>query len=443
MTTLSAQQEKARTQIIRCIKDGQPLTTLTGFAGSGKSTILPSILDSLGWQPETIAFVAPTGKAAKVMRQKLKDQGYPNPMAGTIHSAIYRAKPAPIATLEDDLFNNEEALAEATMICRSEGGDPLTDSMVMKLHKLVLRLKHELNQAYREDKVNFQLNPDSSIKLANLIVVDEASMVGMRMRTDLEDFGVPIFAMGDPGQLKPVEDEPGLLAGDPDFFLSEIHRQAADNPIIHLSTLARQGKDLPIADYGNGVKVQRRKDYEDVFDREDAPQFLVGRNKTRWSVNQKLREEFGIVDRAGQKIGPQVGEKLIVCKNNRDNPDLVNGTECIATSNADLVDGDSTLQLSFEDDGGIEYRDKRVFQGLFEEHFHGPKGFTAPQATAWRARKNSIEIDWAYAITVHKSQGSQWDDVVLIDESSVFRQDADNHLYTGVTRAAKTLTVLI
>lgn len=444
MTTLSAQQDKARQEVVAKIRDGQPLTTLTGYAGTGKSTILPCIIDTLGYNPETVAFVAPTGKAAKVMRTKLLAQGYPNPMTGTIHSAIYRAKPAPISQLEDDLEEHERGLAEAEMICRAEGGEPAKDPTCVKMKKLCLRLREELSSAYREDKINFQLNPDSSIGMASLIVVDEASMVGERMAKDLMDFGVPIFAMGDPGQLKPVEDKPGLLAGDPDFFLSEVHRQAADSPIIHLATLARQGKDLPVGKYGSEAQVLKRKDYDPVFDRENRPQFLIGMNKTRWKVNQMLREEMGVIDRAGDRVGPQVGEPLIVCKNNRENPNLVNGTECVATSDAELVHGEATLTLSFEDDGGVPYVGRRVFQGLFEEHFSKkPKGFTAPERTAWRARKNSIEMDWAYAITVHKSQGSQWDDVVLIDESSVFRDDADNHLYTGITRAAKTLTVLI
>lgn len=447
MTTLSAQQEKAVKTVVGRIKGvltPEPVTTLEGFAGTGKSTILPFILEALGFLPEKVTFCAPTGKAAKVMRQKLMAQKYPNPMATTIHSAIYRAKPAPIAQLETDLEEHERAYEEASMICRAEGGDPAKSSTCVKMHKLCLRLREELNSAYREDKINFQLNPDSPIQHSDLIVVDEASMVGARMAADLMEFGVPILAMGDPGQLPPVEDKPGLLVGKPDFFLSEVHRQAQDNPIIHLATLARQGENLPLGDYGQGVEVMNRRDYDPILDRDALPKFLVGTNKTRWRINQMLREEFGVVDRAGERVGPQAGEPLIVCKNNREHPDLVNGTECVATSSAELMKGDATFLLSFEDESGLEYREKKVFQGLFEEHFsRKPGGFSAPERTAFRAKKSSINMDWAYAITVHKSQGSQWDDVVVIDESGVFRADADKHLYTALTRAAKTLKVLI
>uniref|UniRef100_A0AB74UG69 RecD-like DNA helicase n=1 Tax=Caulobacter phage BL57 TaxID=3348355 RepID=A0AB74UG69_9VIRU len=443
MTTLSAQQETALKVVVDKIKDGQPLTTMTGYAGSGKSTILPFILDKLGIVPETVAFVAPTGKAAKVMRSKLKAQGYPNSNAGTIHSAIYRAKPAPIAQLEDDLHNHREALSEAMYLLALEGGDPDKDQHIITERKLIHRLEQELSQAYREDKVNFQLNPDSAIQTAGLIVVDEASMVGLRMATDLMDFGVPVFAMGDPGQLRPVEDEPGLLANDPDFFLSEVHRQAQDNPIIHLATLSREGKELPFRDYGSGVRVVRRKEYDGIFDFEDRPQFIVGRNKTRWNINQQLREEFGYVEYAGERVGPQKGEPMLIRKNVKDNPDLTNGTEVTALSSTEFVRGDATFQGSFRDENGVEYHDKTMFQGMFEEHFSRTnKGYTAPEKTAWRALKNSIVADWAYAITCHSSQGSQWDDVVVIDESGCFRAEENNWLYTAVTRAAKTLTVL-
>lgn len=454
--TLTPHQEQARQAVVSRIKGlvtPEPLTYLAGYAGTGKSTILPDILEALGFHPERVSFCAPTGKAAKVMRSKLKAQGYPNFNATTIHSAIYRAKPPPIARLEDDLDAHKTKLSQMIQQVRSDAGakDEFDVTVDVKLslnhdittqRKLVKRLEEELVSLYREDKIDFSLNPDAPIQFSQLIVVDEASMVGRRMTNDLMQFNVPILAIGDPGQLPPVEDEAGLTAGVPDFFLTEIHRQAQDNPIIRLATLARQGKDLPYKDYGDGVIVMKRQDYDPNLTRDNCPQFLVGMNKTRWGINQTLRADLGFVSR-GEKVGPRAGEKLIICKNNRDHPDLVNGTECRALSDGDLIAGNSKFELSFEDDDEIEYRGKQVFQGLFEEHFSKKAGkFSADDRIAFRARKNSINIDWAWACTVHKFQGSQADDIVLIDESDVFRKEADRWLYTGVTRAAKKLTVL-
>ena len=50
---------------------------------------------------------------------------------------------------------------------------------------------------------------------------------------------------------------------------------------------------------------------------------------------------------------------------------------------------------------------------------------------------------YGYALTVHKAQGSQWDEVVLFDESFAFREHAARWLYTGLTRAAERITVVV
>ena len=57
-------------------------------------------------------------------------------------------------------------------------------------------------------------------------------------------------------------------------------------------------------------------------------------------------------------------------------------------------------------------------------------------------RRESDEFDYGYALTVHKAQGSQWDNVMLFDESFAFREHRARWLYTGLTRAARRLTVV-
>lgn len=453
MTTLTDHQMQARTAVIDSIRGGNEVTYLAGYAGTGKSTILPHILEDLGYDPQKVGFCAPTGKAAKVMRSSLKRQGYPNSEAKTIHSAIYRAKPPPIATLEANIDDHSQKLAEMIQQIRAEAGavDDFDQNVTVNLdknpnvvtqRKLIERLEKELSLVYQEDRVDFSLNPDAPIQNMQLIVIDEASMVGARIKADLLTFGVPILAIGDPGQLPPIEDSAGLTAGIPDFFLKEIHRQAQDNPIIHLATLARQGKDLPYGDYGNGVHVLRRKDFDPNLSVENCPQFIVGMNKTRWRINQMLRADLGFIKK-GEKAGPRKGEKLVVRKNSKDYGNLVNGTPCICMGDANIFDGDATFPLSFADDEDFQYVDLRVFQGLFEEHFSLKAGkHTANERSSFRAKKSAINMDWAFAITCHTAQGSQWPDVVVIDESDVFREEADRWLYTAITRAEKTLTVL-
>ena len=61
----------------------------------------------------------------------------------------------------------------------------------------------------------------------------------------------------------------------------------------------------------------------------------------------------------------------------------------------------------------------------------------------WEQRKPYDEFDYGYVLTVHKAQGSQWDDVVLFDEVFAFPDSRERWLYTGITRAAKRLTVVV
>jgi len=441
MTTLSEHQGDAVRTVVGRLKGAYPeaLTYLGGYAGTGKSTILPHIITELGFDPLTVAFVAPTGKAAKIMRNKLKSQGFDKSVTSTIHSAIYRAKPAPVGQLETELYDHQ--------VERQKGIEnaTLTAEQIGKLSRAIERLEADLANLYNEDKINFQLNVDSPISLAQVIVCDEASMVGEGMTRDLMSFGVPILAMGDPGQLPPVQDKPGLTKGRPDFFLTEIHRQAEGNPIIHLATLARKGDELPIGEYKDtDGKVKATVMYRSEYDPEPAislgregPQILCGTNRTRFRVTRMYREGLG--------TGPVAGEPLIVRKNNKEHPALVNGTlaTCI-TDEVHLEKGKVSCQMTFEDEDGATYADKAVFQGLFEEHYSAKKnGFSADSRSAYKAKQRLIHLDFAWALTVHNAQGSQFDNVVLIDESSSFRDDADKHLYTGVTRAADTLTVLI
>jgi exodeoxyribonuclease-5 len=67
----------------------------------------------------------------------------------------------------------------------------------------------------------------------------------------------------------------------------------------------------------------------------------------------------------------------------------------------------------------------------------------AIETIPWEQRKPYDEFDYGYVLTVHKSQGSQWDDVVLFDESFAFQDSRARWLYTGITRAAKRLSVVV
>lgn len=107
----------------------------------------------------------------------------------------------------------------------------------------------------QDGQTHFELAEGGSASSADLIVLDEVSMVNQQIAEDLRSFGKKILVMGDPGQLPPVAGAGAFTNREPDAFLAEIHRQAADSPIIRLATAARLGKPIRVGDYGDGVQV--------------------------------------------------------------------------------------------------------------------------------------------------------------------------------------------
>lgn len=416
----------------------QQVFSLEGFAGTGKSTILPDIIDATGLQPHQIAFCAPTGKAAKVMGEKLAAQGIER-LPTTIHGLIYTPKQQKAETLERELnaAKEEYALISAEAVTPPNGDKK---AYLKELDRKIAILTKDLDRAYDINDLRFTLNFDSILVKENikLIVCDEASMVGAEVAEDMMSFEIPILAIGDPGQLPPVGDKPGFLVGSPDALLTEVHRQAAENPIIHIATLIRKGQRADFGDYGNGVLIVPKKDDIYTYDLDRDAQIIVGTNKTRWKVTSKLRKAAGI-----EATLPTKGEPLIICKNSRQHATLVNGTQVWSDADhGDAEEGSSRFLIRVRDENGAPYS-MFAYQGLFEEHIKREKNFsTAAKPSAYRARINDNHADFGWAITCHKSQGSQWDDVVVHDESGSFREAADQWLYTAVTRAAERLVIV-
>lgn len=402
---------------------------LGGFAGTGKSTLLPNLIDALDINPDDIAFMAPTGKAARVMRQKLKEANIGSECK-TIHSSIYMP-----ASQKADVLERQRAALEVQIEHEIQTQGMVPDDLAIKMDIL----NAELNEAYmKNDGPKFFLNVESPVFSKSLIICDEASMVGARIADDLYKMGVPLIGIGDPGQLPPVKDDAGLTDREPDYFLTEIHRQAADNPIIWLSKLAREGKEIKLGNYGDAVRVVRKRDDDITFNPDINAQILVGTHKKKWKINQGVREMLGYTS-----SGPCAGEPLLVCKNSRKTPSLINGAIVICDEDAgDLVRGIPSFPLKIEEEDGTK-RTVLANQGLFEETLLKQRdGCTCSPRESHNSRKHSEHIDFGWCMTVHKSQGSQWPVVVVHDESSMFREDAAKHLYTAITRASEKLMLV-
>lgn len=411
---------------------------LAGYAGTGKTTIIPNILDMCGINPLDVAFCAPTGKAAQVLTKKLAVFYAERELkARTIHSWIYTPKKMKVEQIAEQIEKIEKEINHR--LSNEEGIYPEFEDLSNKrLERLLLLSIDDLNKQ-DSDGLSFNLNVYSKIAGKHLIVVDESSMVGLSVARDLKQFGIPILAVGDPFQLQPVKDKRGLAVGEPDEFMTEIHRQAKDNPIIALATKIRNGEFVGYGSMGDEVQIIKRRNDNITLDTDRDCQILVGKNVTRFRITSKIRNSLGYIADT-----PQVDEPLMICKNSRTSPALVNGTPVwCAEAPTELIDKSTTFPMSIVDESGTEYKVKAL-QKLFENHIgNSMESYSASKQAVINATKRGAEhVDFAWVITGHKSQGSQWDEVVVHDESGVFRNEAMNWLYTCVTRASKRLTIV-
>jgi exodeoxyribonuclease-5 len=267
----SPQQEHALEEVDRWLKNGPgkgstpQIFRLFGFAGTGKTTLARELAEKAGG---SVLFATFTGKASLVLQSK----GCWG--ASTIHSLIYKPEQ-----------------------------DPITGEFT------------------------FKLNPESELSTAKLLIIDEVSMVGEELAQDLLSFRKPILVLGDPAQLPPVKDTGFFINAKPDVMLTEVHRQARDNPIIHLSMMVREGKRLQPGTYGETRLFDRATcDRLTVWtDVSNADQLLCGMNKTRAHSNTKIRREAGLAKEGDPKEWlPVMGDRLICLRNNREHG-ILNG----------------------------------------------------------------------------------------------------------------------
>ncbi len=316
---------------------------------------------------------------------------------------------------------------KAAQVLRSRGA-----SKASTIHSLIYRPRGEETVEDEETGKTeilptFSLNRQSALSKAKLIIIDECSMVDEKLGSDLLSFGTPVLVLGDPGQLPPVSGGGFFTEHEPDVLLEEIHRQARDNPIVELARQVREGNQVMIGDYGETARVIPKSavDAELVL---DADQVLVGTNRTRRRYNERLRELKGFDGPL-----PAAGDKL-VCLRNDPAKGLLNGSLWQVTSAARTVKPALNVLIRSEDEGVERYSAKvKLLKAAFEE---------PEREIPWQVKRRHDDFDYGYALTVHKAQGSQWDKVVLFDESYAFREHRDRWLYTAITRAAETLTIV-
>lgn len=343
---------------------------LAGEAGTGKTTIASWLINHLSDAGLDVLVGAYTGKAAAVLRKKGVSQ------AQTLHSMIYRS---------------------------------IADS----------------------NPLRFEAAIDSPLAHADLLVVDEVSMVGRDLAADLRGYRRKILVLGDPGQLPPVGDGIGAFTNrDPDVLLTEVHRQAAESPILRLAYRARRGQEIGWSDDPRAVVAPLS--FGALLKESDEAQVLCGTHRARWAVTRRIRERRGF-----SGLLPQPGERVI-CRKNDHGLGLYNGMlgevlEVLDDGSNDVEDR-PYLRIKMED--LREPVETLVHRDPWLEHEAGRR-LNPP------FHQRGVQLfDFGWVLTVHSAQGSEWDSVVVVDDSSAFGENRWKWLYTAITRASERVTLL-
>lgn len=252
------------------------------------------------------------------------------------------------------------------------------------------------------------------------IIVDEASMVNTQLHNDILSFNLPVLYVGDHGQLEPIGDNPGLMK-NPQIRLEKIHRQAAENPILRLAAAFREGRAVPNKweSKCESLKIgSRAKFFEIVKDTVDQwTQFICGYNATRHMVNAEVRHNIGFEETICE------GDKIIFLRNNPEF-EVFNGMQ--ATVLHVYGEPTDTVDLLVETDDGCRRNVTCVSSQFGQDVFKEFRG------------NDFCLADYGYCLTAHKSQGSEFDRVVALEEIAG-SWNAPRWRYTVATRAKNEL----
>ena len=364
-----------------------------GLPGTGKSITLMEIVKALNLNPMTeIAAMSFIGSASLVMRMK----GLVN--AKTAHSWIFNVFSEP---LKD---NNGKIIMDDLLNC------PIMKPIFVPVDHL-----------------------DPNIKL---IIIDEAYSMPRSLRPIIEKFGIKILATGDKNQLPPVKDLPAFLYDPNIYHLTKCMRQMGRDDIIYIADRVNNGLPLANGYYGNSLVINNSDLTDSMLMWADA--IICCKNKTRDELNKKIRQIKGYKSKL-----PQYGEK-VVCRNNNwlefimDNNytiNLCNGLIGTVMNCPDISTFDGKLF-------SMDFKPDLVPNGIFFDSRCNYKYITSDYDDRKRIKEAKWELgnkfEFAYAITAHIAQGSQFHKVIYIEEK-MYPQIQSALNLVGATRADQNL----
>jgi len=387
---LNRKQEEGLKIAVQRYRDHEKYTVISGYAGTGKSTLVRFIIEALNLDEDDVVYATYTGKAAQVLAKK------GNKNVTTLHKLLYESFPRPNGT--------------------------------------------------------FFRRPRPEIEY-HVVVVDEVSMAPKTLMDLLFKHHAYVICLGDPFQLPPIDkDEDNHLLDNPHIFLDEIMRQEAESEIIRLTMAIRNYESIPNMS-GNEVQILNKEELTTGM-MQWADQILVGTNNTRKSINTQMRKLCGMNDIKPMEGDKVICLRNYWGVLSEQANDLINGTIGYLQNKFDTVHylpqyvGGGTIDVTianFITDSDDSYSNLAMDTYMI---MTGDKCMS--RATAYKLTKNPrtagivpYEFTYGYAITTHKAQGSSWPNVLVIEEGFPFdRKDHARWLYTACTRPEKKLVLL-
>lgn len=389
---LTRKQEEGLKKVLTKYNDHEKYAVISGYAGTGKSTLVRFIIEALDVDEDKVAYCSYTGKAAEVLRKK----GNKNAM--TLHRLLYDSIPKP-------------------------GGG-----------------------FFRKPKMFLEYT---------IVVVDEVSMVPKSMIDILLKHKAFILFLGDPGQLPQIDkDETHDILDHPDVFLDQIMRQAAESEIIQLTMKIRNGEKIEYTS-GEEVMIIPKKELV-TGHLLWADTILTATNITRHNINNQMRQLLGFegVLQPGEKIifkrnywedlndeGDAIVNGIIGTVNNIYDS-YIRIPYYIKNDRYQIP----TIMCDFTPEVGSMYPAVNLDKDFL---------LNETPCVDWRISyrlgklRNKIgdilprQATYGYAVTCHAAQGSEWDKVLVIEEDFPFsKEEHARWLYTAATRASSKLVLM-
>lgn len=386
---LNRGQELITQQCLDFLKDkSRQVFEFTGGPGTGKSVVLNEIVRRSNTKIDDIACMAYTGQAAIVMRTK-------------------------------GLYNAKTILASQYKFVEVDKLDPIGNPILDPVYGTPLK-------EFKSEKV--------SLSDKKFIIIDEGYMTPNKLKVDLLSNGIKIIVAGDRNQLDPIGDKPAFLA-DPNIpTLTECMRQKEGSGIIEISQMVLQGIRPRNGQYGNDCLVIDRYDLDDAMLRH-CDMLICGTNKTKDYFNEYFRRKiYGF-----ENDLCNMGERVICRKNNWkleiDGINLVNGMICKVVSHPDITTFDG---YTFKMDVQPELFDNKSFDDIIVD-FRYLKDTNSDNRKKYMRFTNANIFDYAYAITAHSSQGSQFRNVIYVEDNLPQHMNPNKINFVGASRASNKL----